>query len=59
MKGSFELSCPLSGSGKTERSYARIADKIKYKRDIHGEQKLLSRKRDIKGMAVIIALRTK
>ena len=39
MKGSFELNCPLSGSGKTERSYARITDKNRCERDNHGEQK--------------------
>ena len=39
IKGSLKLSCPLSSSGKTERSYAKITDKIKCKRDNHGEQK--------------------
>ena len=39
IKGSFELSCPLMRSGKTERSYAKITDKIVYKMDIYGEQK--------------------
>ena len=39
IKGSFEQSCSLSSGCKTERSYAKITDKIKCKRDIHGEQK--------------------
>ena len=39
IKGSFELSCPLTSSGKTERSYAKITDKIVCKRLNLGEQK--------------------
>ena len=39
INGGFELSCSLSSSGSAQCSYARITDKIKCKRDIHGEQK--------------------
>ena len=39
IKGSFELSCTLLSSGKTECSYARITDKMKCKNNHLGEQK--------------------
>jgi hypothetical protein len=39
IKGCFELSCPLSSSGKTERSYAKITDKIVCEKLNLGEQK--------------------